>query len=440
MAVTWKKLRADINRTLSLIDPDLADLIIAIPMGRRLNCDPNWLTLVAASGSGKTEILKIIEDSKWVHSCTGITSNALVSGFVQKDKEGNPVNTSLLRILDGKTMLMKDMSEFFSKPRDEMLKIMGILREAYGGRVTYNYGGAAQTVDIICHFQFLGACTSHVEKMIKGEDKALGERFVFFRPRLRAPMEHFEFVLSVAGRTDAWRKQLSEATTEFLNDSKPPKDLQKIMGTFEHLVDMAFFAATARSPVLRNQYRGDRVEAIPEAEFPARLGKQVQCLGSLVNYMGGNGQRVIKRVCRSCIPSIRYRIFQNLVDQTYLGTSQMHSGSKPILVDEEIIRQNCEELRMLGMLDIRSVKAGGRGRPSIKYSIADKWLRRAQILCGPQWMKESSGERDVREEREDVRKFHEKKQKKSKGKKENKKRRKAEIVYIEDGEIWPGEW
>jgi hypothetical protein len=350
------------------------------------------------------------------------------------------VNTSLLRILDGKTMLMKDMSEFFSKPREEMLKIMGILREAFGGMVVYNYGGAAQTVEIHCRFQFLGACTSHIERLIKSEDKALGERFIFFRPRLRSALDHFEFVLSVAHRSESWRKQLAEQATEFLDDVKPPRNFSKIAMPFEGIKEMAMLAAFARSPVIRNPYRGDRVEAMPEPEFPARLGVQVMGLGSLVCWMGGNGQRVIKRICRSCIPSVRYRILQNLLDQPYQSPAQLQKGKKSILVDEEVIRQHCEELRMLQILDVRRSKGGSRGRPSVHYSIHEEWLRRAQILCGPKWMKESAEERDIREEREDVRKFHEKKQKKQVTKKERRKRRKAEIVYIEDGEIWPGEW
>jgi hypothetical protein len=440
VAVSWKRLRADINRSLSLIDPDVVDLIFAIVMGRKLNIDPNWLVLVAASGSGKTEILKIIEGSKFVHSCTGITSNSLVSGYVQKDADGNPVNTSLLRILDGKTMLMKDMSEFFSKPREEMLKIMGILREASGGKVVYNFGGAAQTVEIFCRFQFLGACTSHFERLLKSEDKALGERFIFFRPRLRSALDHFEFVLSVAHRSEAWRKQLSEQATEFLDDTKAPKDFAKIHSHFDGLKEMAILAAVARSPVIRNPYRKDRVEAMPEPEFPARLGVQLMSIGSLVCWMGGNGQRVVKRICRSCIPSVRYRILQNLVDQAYQSPAQLQKAKKPILVDEEVIRQHCDELRMLQILDVRSSGTGGRGRPSYRYSIKEDWLHRAQILCGSKWMKESAEERDIREEREDVRKFHEKKQKKQVTKKQAKKRKRAEIVYIEDGEIWPGEW
>lgn len=439
MALPYKKLRADINRTLSLIDPDLTDLIFAVCMGRKLGIDPLWIILTAASGSGKTEILKIVEDSKHVHPCTGLTPNSMISGYVQKDKDGNPITTSLLKMLDGKVMLMKDLSEFFSKPREDMLKILGILREIYGGSATYNFGGSAQTVHIESRFQFLGACTSYVEQLLKGEDKALGERFTFFRPRLRSAMEHFEFVLSVAGRTEAWRKQLSEAAKEFLDDTKPPDSYEKVRIEFECIIEMAFLAATARSPVIRNKYRGDRVEAIPEAEFPARLGKQVESIGSMVNWMGGNGQRVVKRICRSCIPSVRYRILQNLADTMYMSPSQFQKGKRPVMVDEEVIKAHCDELTMLGVLEVRKT-AEGRGRPSVRYSVQAEWLQRVKLLCGPKWMKESKEERDIREEREDVRAYHEKKAKKQVTKKEKGKRKRAEIVYIEDGEIWPGDW
>lgn len=439
MTVSYKELRKNVNRSLSLIDPDVTDMIFGVCMGRRMPPDPVWLVMLGASGSGKTEVLKVIEGAKCVYPVTGITSNALVSGYIQKDAEGNPINNSLLRLLDGKIMLLKDLSEFITKGREEMQKIWGILREAFSGSVHYGFGGQAKMVVIRSLFQMLGACTSFVEKAIKGEDKALGERMIFFKIRVRSALEHFQFVLSVASRGESWRKQLYEQAKEFLDDTKPPTDPAEIHVDFEGIIDMALLAATARSPVLRNQYRGDRVEALPEPEYPARLGMQATRLGSLVQFLGGNGQRVVKRICRSCIPSVRYGVLRRLSVDSNQTAGQMQKGDKPLLVDEEVITQACEELFLLGIVERRKLSQG-RGRPVTRYSVRDEWFTRVRLLCGSKWMRETKEEREVREERDDVRAYHEKKAKVQLTKKEKKVRQRAEIVYIEDGVVWPGEW
>jgi energy-coupling factor transporter ATP-binding protein EcfA2 len=381
---------------MGLVDPDLPDIVMAIVLSTAQQGDPAWLYLSGASGSGKTEILRAFSGPK-IRTYTGFTSNALLSGFVTRDAQGNRTDNSMLAELNNKTLVIKDMSQLLGLPRDQRMKIFGILRDAYDGDSSMRFGGPQQTLAVRSHFSCIAATTQQIELSIEQEDKAYGERFLTLKPRVRSRLEHIEHALRMADRAQIWREELREAVEEFLEVATPPTSLADINTNIQDLAIISDFCSAARSPVVRNKYRQDTVEAPPELEYGTRLSKQLLKIGKNVAWLGGNYQRSVKRIALSSIPIVRKQILEAVYKYEHRTVAQL---MEDIQVSERVIRQECENLNHLGVLErmIISDENGKKGRMPHSYLCAPPFLPGMAATMSDKWMGLNDSERaDVEE-------------------------------------------
>jgi energy-coupling factor transporter ATP-binding protein EcfA2 len=376
---------------MGLVDPDLPDIVMAVVLSTAQMDDPAWLYLSGPSGSGKTEILRAFH-GPMIRTYTGFTANALISGFVQRNEAGDRVNTSMLAEMHMKTLMIRDMSQILGLPRDQRMKIFGILRDAYDGTSTMRFGGAQQTVSVDCHFSCIAATTQQIELSIEQEDKAYGERFLTFKPKTRSRLQHIEHALRMADRARVWRGELREAVEEFLEQTTPPASLADISVRIADLAIMSDFCSAARSPVVRNKYRQDTVEAPPELEYGTRLSKQLLKIGKNVFYLGGNYQRAVKRIALSSLPIVRRQILDAIYKYEDRTIAQLEEG---IQVSERVIRQECENLTHLGVLERKIVAdvQGKKGRQPYSYLCTPMFLPGMASLMSDKWMGLNDSER-----------------------------------------------
>src|SRR5262249_23758004 len=134
-------------RHLHLPEPDVVDVTLAVPAGNKLlKTDSLWLFLKGPPGSGKTEMMNALKGlPEWAMLVSNLTPAALISGFGDptKDRTGQ----SLLPQLDGKTLIVKDFTTILSMNPTARDEIFGILRDAYDGHASKNFGTGRREYD-----------------------------------------------------------------------------------------------------------------------------------------------------------------------------------------------------------------------------------------------------------------------------------------------------
>ncbi|KPK66773.1 MAG: hypothetical protein AMS21_01055 [Gemmatimonas sp. SG8_38_2] len=394
-APRWRDLKRHIINTLGLIDQDLPAVVIGTALSTHIMGDPVWMYVSGPSGSGKTEILRLLHGPS-IKQYTGFTAQALAGGYIKKDEEGRRISTSMLAQLHMKTLVIRDASQMVSLPPDQFKKVMGILRDAFDGSTTQGYGTG--TIHIKCHLSIIAATTQAIEITIEQVDKAFGERFTTIKPIMRSREEHLEHAIMMAGRSHHWREELRNLTAEFIHENKPPVCLDDIECDIGDLCRMANFASAARTPVVRNKYRYDSIEAPPELEYGARLAKQLLKLGKITAWMGDNHHRIVKRTALSSIPIVRQRILKEVYEGNFRNVPQLE---KAVKVSKRVVAMEADNLYHIGLLGRSQTRSDSKGRPNYIYTCDTKWQRDLGIMFSDKWMGMDDREAEEAQHEED---------------------------------------
>lgn len=364
-----------------LHDQDILDVCMATVMSCRVQSNPIWTMVAGPSGVFKTSVLTLFT-GPMTHHVTGSTENALVSGMTIRDEEGNRQETSLLARINRKCWIIKDLSHILQTPLERRNKIFALLRDAYDGHVCLAYGGRANDRTIETHFSILAATTSVFENAINTTDKAFGERFLVFRFEGPDRMAVTRHVLGNANEIAGVRSNLREQVQEFMAGAYVPS---RVVGRVRDVHKLADFTALARSPVIRNQYRPDEIETIPEAEYGTRVASQYHTLAVICSNLGANTQRIIKRYARSTIPLARYMILEQLHRRSVVRVDDLADCVK---LGEKTIRRVLEDMHMLGILRTTKAVGSGAGRKAIVYSIAPEVYKQFEAVFNDRWMED----------------------------------------------------
>ena len=114
-------------------DEKVIDIAFATYVGNRLGGDPLWVCIIGPPASGKTEIIASMDGYASVFLLSSLTPNTFISGKeTTSPMERNP---SLLPRLNGKLVLIKDLTTILMKHRDAKSEIFSQLREIYDGPI-----------------------------------------------------------------------------------------------------------------------------------------------------------------------------------------------------------------------------------------------------------------------------------------------------------------
>jgi hypothetical protein len=110
--------------------PDLGALyvVLAAVIANRLPGDPFWLLLVAASSSGKTEIILAIGGLEEVTPAATMTEASLLSGTPKKDHTAGASGGLLIKVGAYGILTLKDFGSVLSMNRDTRAAVLAALR------------------------------------------------------------------------------------------------------------------------------------------------------------------------------------------------------------------------------------------------------------------------------------------------------------------------
>ena len=137
-----------------------------------------WSIMAGAPGSDKTQTVLAMREAVNAYFLDTLTGNSFITGFVPEGGK-KPVE-DLLPQLDGKCLVIKDMTTLFSLREDKVKEILGALQSIYDGAYARSIGTRG-TVKYNSRFTILGCVTPLTLRKHHRYMSQIGSRFLIYR-------------------------------------------------------------------------------------------------------------------------------------------------------------------------------------------------------------------------------------------------------------------
>jgi hypothetical protein len=277
-----------------------------------------WSLIIGEPSTGKTETVMGVKHEPTVILLDSLTDRAFITGYVDSNGNSPP---DLLKELDGKCLIVKDLTPLFSE-RDEIVKgVLGAMVSIYDGSYA-RQTGTRQRVQYEARFSFIGCITPLGIEKHQGYMRQMGSRFLFYRvPPLteqeeKQGMDRIMDDQTRNAKIDHYRLLCSSYLHQIVESQLPtviPTADQK-----ERLQNMAALVSRGRAVGIGSDEGFQR-------EGPFRLLSQFKALAINLAYIHGrtaitdHEMELVRRVVLSTIPPNRASVlalFQNPANLT----------------------------------------------------------------------------------------------------------------------------
>jgi len=214
------------------VSRDILDIVMASAYSS-LRTDlvevPLWTVLVGPPSSMKTELVKALNGLPHIYYLDTLTSNPFASGYVpQKGRKAY----DLLDELDGKCLVIRDMTTLFSLNEDTVKKLLGELVAIYDQEFA-KFSATRGRQSYKARFSLLGCITPAALNNHRRYIDMIGPRFLFIRvPELTAERQvrGFEIAWQSGKRSTLIRnaRQLLISYVTQLANAKPTVEPEEI--------------------------------------------------------------------------------------------------------------------------------------------------------------------------------------------------------------------
>lgn len=348
------------------VDMDIIDFVLAVYFSERMDGDPLWGMIIDASGGGKTELLRTLRDEPYAYFMSKMTDKSMFSMF--RDSK-HPEDLSIIKDLDGKVFIVKDMAPLLETKADKRKAVFSDLRDTYDG-FSDRASGMTGRMSYTAHFSFLAGCTKAIDQYTSMETE-LGERYLKIRARgddaqttihsadgkvTHRPVRLLkaERAGRTAGQEKEMREDLKRKVHDFLNLTIPiprhvPQSIER------QLAALADFTARARSSVARE--RGGPVLYKPQAEYGTRLNKELTKLLLALAAIRGHSEpdnedfATVQRVAEDSLPPNRLLVLNYLRSKESAGCGNVAEIAEAVDLSENTTRLLLEDLRLLKIVN-----------------------------------------------------------------------------------------
>lgn len=346
--ITRQDIVDEFQRSLWLPDPGIIDVTLATVAGNRMTGESVWTVLVGAPSSGKSITLGAVSHLPEIHEVDSFTEAGLLSG----SSDGTP---GLLTQMGAYGILVfPDLTVLLSKGSPERSGSFGMLRRVYDGAFERRIGSKGGSLE----WEGKAGCLAAVTEAVFLTDLGvMGERFLYF-PLPRASDSDRVLagysVLENLGTQPELRGRRTRLVTDFFAGLELPESPPAFEeADQDRLVVLADLGARCRSPIVRDRYKGDAVELVPDAEHLARL---LGALGQLAAGMRVIGTpdaelwRLVGQVAVGGVHPTRRRIIEFLVLTQSPHSTAVIAGR--CRLPQSTIRRVLEDLTALGVVDL----------------------------------------------------------------------------------------
>ncbi len=354
------KLEKIFAKHLSLeVEPDFLRIVLATVIANKLDTTPVWLMIIAAAGTGKSEILSSLGMHPSVHTISILTPATLVSFSDRFKKEGGKktkVDDSLMSKLNNKTLILKDASTITTINPHTKSTIFGQLRDAFDGSLTRSTGMGEKTIK--AKFGLIMGATSAVEHSYT-LDRILGERFLNYRPILDwSDGNVCEKIKSHSSNYAEMKQELAETVYEFFETAGEPE------ATFYHpeIEKISLMLSTLRTDIIRDRFTKQICFPSDQTEMPTRIYKQLSALFTSLLHITHSeklSMHIVRRVAKDSIPYIRLRILKAIAK----GKNTFQGINEDTNLSYMYLRQNLQELEIFNIIEKIPIKKTVRPNP-----------------------------------------------------------------------------
>lgn len=269
-------------------------------------------------------------------------------------------------------LVFPDLTVLISKHSADKAGPMGVLRRVYDGHLVRRLGNGRKPIQWEGKAGCLGAVT---EGIYLAELGVMGERFVYYRLAHSTDADRVcmgREVLKNLGREPEQRANRSQIVADFFTGlvlpAKPPPFTQEEQS---RLVALADLGARCRSPVVRDHYKGDNVELVPEAESPGRLAGGLSQLVAGMRAVGtpeSEMWRLARGAALGGTHPIRRLVIQYLAEESAAHTASVIAARTRL--KETTLRRHLDDLIALGIIDLTNTRPA---QWSASAWIRDQW-------------------------------------------------------------------
>lgn len=287
---------------------------------------PIWLMIVGPPGCGKTLPMIALQHAPDIYAVSAFKPTALISGWGMK----GGTDMSLIPKLDGKILLVKDMSSLLSQNRDVVSEILGLLRDAYDGACSRVFGTGVER-KYKTRFGFVGATTPDID-MHWGLNVRLGERFLRYRYHstdLEQVYSKIDKSLESLTAEDKVDEAIERSCLGYLKGLQEGNTYPKL-SSLKQIGRLAQLGAILRTTVARG-YRSQEILALPEWEEATRYAKQLAKMALALAYVRGketNDEQEmedLKKLVRDGIDARVERICEVVYQRPNMNTAEIAS-------------------------------------------------------------------------------------------------------------------
>jgi len=362
---------------------DYIDFVFGVIFANRLDVKPIWAYLIGPSSAGKTTILDPLEGHESIYATDTMTKASLLPGI----GPGRPtekstkmaIKNSMLSQANGKILVIKDLSPLLTEDYKELKSILGVLRAAYDGSFSKNFGNIGR-VKIDCRFGLIAAVTDAIDNH-SIMDAELGQRFIGYRmPAINLEDERAICAAILDYKESKLNAVLAEAAHEVLNrEAKEPSITKRQADAIMYAVEMI---ALARTAIRRDKYTRDVSMARPERT--ARLYLQLLSLAKGVAMARGH-----RRVMGEDVVLVRH-VAAHTLSLDMLRLLNMFLDKGGLRADDLVAKfgwckrtcgEKLDNLRLIGICD-SEVVGGKKGRDETMWTLkrADQWEKMLRKL------------------------------------------------------------
>lgn len=337
-----------------LADRGILRLLMAFMLARRLPAEPPFLFIIGSSSGGKTKLLQLFAKVDGYTEMGDLTANTFLSGLKRSDKE-----TSLLFTLSPNAFLtFKDWTTILSKYKEQMGALMGQLREIYDGSFNKRTGHG-DNLQWKGRVSLLAGVTTAM--YVHQKDMAdMGERMIYYHLKQPDSRELGRWLMVHRKRDEKkLEEELQLAIQSFENSRKMPLSPEELPdfddATEEELIEIAYLATGARSPIERKEYdRNERMMMKHDREQIGRFLKQLRVIAyglCLINddwVLTPEDKTILYRIGLDSIPIQRKWVLDALTENKLGGN--LNQLADYLKYPRESVEKWVEDLVALGLV------------------------------------------------------------------------------------------
>ena len=366
-----RRLVADLRTWQDLPDPIHVIAALAAAATRNTPGEPCWLLLVAPPSSGKTEGVRILDNT--VDARLDEVTAAGLLGW----SKGKAVRQSgiLPKIGNGNHGLVTfgDLSLLLAtSDRGGRDQVFGMLRSVYDGHTHRDIAPPGKVADDERdRLEWSGrltvvACVTGIIDRYAAHADQLGPRWLYIRiPERTTGSKRKAARRARRSGLEEHRKRAREAVAGLLASLPVLPELPDAV--WDAIEDAALVTAWGRGAVPRNGYGRREIEGVPVIEEPMRLVQQLGVLARGILALGlpeKAAAAIARRVALDSMPEARRLVLEALTIDKVLNTS---ACARQAGVDRKVARMTLEDLAAIGVVDNDRPEDDGDDRNTVRW-------------------------------------------------------------------------